>query len=151
MPEKTSLLREQFRNQPFAREYRMELLLLNKKRSIVSMPTYDGMWTSGNIANGLTLGPVANAAGVFLAMMNCKYFTPLYRVKELIFLRPTKRGLDKFLIAEASVTGIKWHQFKKIGKQQMIVISVMIKGSEEKIKARGIFEYILMDKEYRTK
>lgn len=136
---------ERFSIQDFVKGYNMSLLVLTEKRSIISMPVYESMWTSVGIANGMTLGPVANGAGVFLAMANCKYFTPLVECRSFKIFRPTKRNEDKVLFAEASIISRGVKEFRSLGEQAIIIISVSVRGEDEKEKARGCFEYILPD------
>lgn len=145
-----SVLKKKFPKQGFSKFYKMKLLGLTRKRALVSMPVYEGMWTDFGLANGFTLGPAANAAGVFLAMANSKSFTPLSEARKLKWLRPTLKNIDKKIFASASVIGKKMRRFKS-GLKPVIIIRVEVAGADGKIKMEGIVEYILLSKEYKVK
>jgi len=145
-----SILKKKFPKQDFSKFYKMKLLKLTRKRALVSMSTYEGMWTDFGLANGFTLGPVANAAGVFLAMANSKFFTPLSKARELKWLRPTLKNIDKKIFASASVIGKKIKEFKS-GPKPVIIIKIEVAGADGKIKMEGILEYILLSKEYKRR
>lgn len=144
-----SVLKKKFPKQGFSKFYKMKLLELTRKRALVSMPTHKGMWTDFGLANGFTLGPVANAAGVFLAMANSESFTPLSEAKKIKWLRPTLKNIDKKIFASASVIGKKIKRFKS-GLKPVMLIKVEVSGADKKIKMEGILEYVLLTKKYRN-
>jgi|GEM_PF-2660286 len=124
------------------RDKNITLEYLDEKTVVTAMPIQKKICTANGIVNGLELGVVANCAGAYLAMVQSEFFTPLIRIKEMRYYRPTKLGQDKMVTATANLLEIRADE-----KRKFAVIQIEIKNGTE-LKAKGTLEYALLSKPY---
>jgi uncharacterized protein (TIGR00369 family) len=137
---KTREIERWFKKHPFVSWFKLSLVSLDVDSATVLMPLITKECAQKGIITGGIHVVLGNAAGVALAMMHSKYFTPLAEIKKIKFYRPIILKKDKNLLATA--------KFKKI-KNNRIVIKVEIKDEKIKqLKTDGIFEYALLSKNY---
>lgn len=136
--DKKNEISEFFDSAPFTRWWDLKLEYLDADKSVVSMRKAVKHCTPHMMLTGGVHNYIANAAAVSLAMMRAEHFTPLKR-NEMDFHRPVLLD-ENDIFVEAT--------FREI-RGNIILIDVVVKdGSSEKVKANGIFRYILLDRPY---
>ena len=130
----------QFQSEYSAITKGIQMHYLTKELTVFSMPITRNLCAAGGFVNGFELGVVANYAGVYLAMMNSRYFTPLRTINEMKYFKPTVLGKDKEVQAYAKIFSMD---------ERYIIVEVEIKNKDE-LKAKGYLKYKVLSGEYKV-
>lgn len=117
---------------PLVKKLKLDLIKLSGERVEVVMPIKDWMVNGLNMLPGDFVGLPANVAGVFLAMMHTKNFTPATS-SEIHWLKSVSPAKDRKLFAVATSL--------KVGNT-LILIEVVIKNEKGKIRAKRTMTFL---------
>ncbi|MBU4347970.1 hypothetical protein KJ671_00495 [Patescibacteria group bacterium] len=147
---KSKEVKKWFKKHPFVHWFQISLISLDTNSAVISMPSTMKECAQGKIITGGVQVVLGNAAGVAVAMMHSKYFTPLAEIKKIKFYHPIILNKDKILLANAKFVKIKTNRI--IIKVEISAEGGSAFGGKDKknnqLKTEGIFEYALLSKKY---